>query len=257
MPAGSLIRRTAGWGYNTEPLKWHSMTDGQCFFCGEVYTKRGMNRHLRSCLPESDGECSACLLRAVGTHREDYWIHMLVRENVTLTKLDSYLREFWLECCNHLSSFQIGGTDYDNENPGIAGSAPQGREQSMGIPLGTALEDGGIDEFGYVYDWGSSTRLTLSVVETGGWELSEIASSSENDVSTGHDGILLVTRNDQPPRECRFCGEPAEYLCQECLMRRGPEAMYCEDCTDEHDCARPRFMPVVNSPRSGVCGYRG
>lgn len=233
------------------------MTDGQCFLCGEVYTKRGMNRHLRSCLPESDGESSVYLLRTVGTHRDDYWIHTLLGEDVRLGQLDSFLRKFWLECCHHLSSFQIGRTDYDNENPGILGSRPQGRGRSMDVRLGTALDGGRIEEFSYVYDWGSSTRLTLSIVETGDWELSEIHSSSENDVSTGYDGILLVTRNSQPPRECRSCGESAEYLCQECLLSRGPEAMYCEGCADEHDCRHPRLMPVVNSPRSGVCGYTG
>lgn len=28
------------------------MTDGTCVLCGDSYTKRGMTRHLRSCLAE-------------------------------------------------------------------------------------------------------------------------------------------------------------------------------------------------------------
>lgn len=33
----------------------------------------------------------------------------------------------------------------------------------------------------------------------------------------------------------------------------------CADCADDHgeECDRPAFLPVVNSPRSGVCGYTG
>lgn len=233
------------------------MTDGVCFVCGETYTKRGMNRHLRSCLPDPEGNDGAVLMRIVGTDRTDYWIHALVDEDVTLATLDSFLRGFWLECCQHLSSFQVGGVDYRNEHPGVRGSQPQGRGRSMDVTLDTALNGGRIEEFSYVYDWGSSTRLTLSVVETGAWDLSAIDATSEEDGSTGYDGVLLLTRNEQPERVCGSCGESATHICQACLMVRGPEAMYCEECAAEHDCGRPRFLPVMNSPRSGVCGYTG
>jgi len=127
----------------------------------------------------------------------------------------------------------------------------------MDISLGAVQDRHTIEEFSYVYDWGASTHLTLSVVDTGSWKLSRIISGSEKDRSTGYDGLLLLTRNEQPDRACTSCGEQAEQTCQECLMRRGPDALYCEACANEHDCEHPRFLPVVNSPRSGVCGYSG
>jgi hypothetical protein len=232
------------------------MTDGQCYLCGETYTKRGMNRHLRSCLPASEGETDSVVLRISGTHRDDYWIHTLVDQATTLVTMDSFLRDFWVECCGHLSTFQIGSVDYNNDNPGSPTSEPQ-RGQSMDVSLGAVLDRHTVEEFSYVYDWGSSTHLTLSVVETGRWDLSTLNSDSEEDVSTEYEGLLLLTRNDQPTRECTSCSEPAEQICQECLMRRGPDAFYCQACADDHDCAHPRFLPVVNSPRSGVCGYMG
>ncbi len=232
------------------------MTDGQCYLCGEMYTKRGMNRHLRSCLPTGGEGTNAVVLRIVGTYREDYWIHTLVDRETTLATLDSFLRRFWVECCNHLSTFEISGIDYNNDNPGTFGSRPQ-QGRSMDVELGTVMDQHTIEEFSYVYDWGSSTNLTLSVVDTGSWELSRIRSESEEDLSTGYDGVSLLTRNEQPDRECTTCGEQAKQICQECLVRRGPDALYCEACAHEHDCEHPRFLPVVNSPRSGVCGYRG
>ena len=232
------------------------MTDGQCYLCGETYTKRGMNRHLRSCLPEAEAGTSAVVLRITGTNRDEYWIHTLVDRETTLAALDTFLRDFWVECCHHLSTFEIGGTDYNNDNPGAFGSRPQ-QGRSMDISVGAVLDRHTVEEFSYVYDWGSSTHLTLSVVETGSWELSRISSDSVDSLSTGYNGLLLLTRNEQPDRECASCGEQAEEICQECLMRRGPDALYCEACAEEHDCDHPRFLPVVNSPRSGVCGYLG
>jgi hypothetical protein len=232
------------------------MTEGQCYLCGETYTKRGMNRHLRSCLPASEGGTDSVVLRVSGTHRDDYWIHTLVSRETTLATLDSFLRDFWVECCHHLSTFQLGDIDYNNDNPGMLGSEPQ-RGRSMDISLGEVLDRHTVEEFSYVYDWGSSTHLTLSVVETGSWVLSTIDPDSEEDVSTGDEGLLPLTRNEQPHRECADCGESAAQICQGCLMRRGPDTVYCQTCADDHECDRPRFLPVVNSPRSGVCGYTG
>ena len=232
------------------------MTDGQCYLCGETYTKRGMNRHLRSCLPAPETGTNAVVLRISGTQRSDYWIHTLLDRETTLLTLDSFLREFWVECCHHLSSFEVAGTDYKNDSPGVLGAKSQ-RGQSMDISLGTVLDRHTAEEISYVYDWGSSTNLTLSVVETGQLELSTLASDSEEDISTSHEGLLLLTRNELPDRECASCGDAAEQICQGCLHRRGPDALYCQACADGHDCGRPQFLPVVNSPRSGVCGYTG
>jgi len=232
------------------------MTDGQCYLCGETYTKRGMNRHLRSCLTTGKEGTNAVVLRITGTHRGDYWIHTLIDRETTLATLDSFLRDFWVECCHHLSTFDISGTDYNTDNPGAFGSRPQ-RGRSMDVSLGTVQDRHTIKEFSYVYDWGSSTHLTLSVVETGSWKLSSISSESKEDPPIGYDGLLLLTRNEQPDRECSTCGGQAEQICQECLMRRGPDAFYCEACADEHDCEHPRFLLVMNSPRSGICGYPG
>lgn len=127
----------------------------------------------------------------------------------------------------------------------------------MDISLGDVLDRHTVEEFSYVYDWGSSTHLTVSIVEIGSWMLSMIDSDSEEDTSTGYQGLSLLTRNEHPQRECTSCGDPADQICQGCLRRRGPDALYCQACADDHNCDRPQFLPVMNSPRSGVCGYTG
>jgi hypothetical protein len=67
------------------------MTDGECYICGDSYTKRGMSRHLQACLPESDESTTTYHLRIVGAQRSDYWLHLLVEAETALSNLDSFL----------------------------------------------------------------------------------------------------------------------------------------------------------------------
>jgi hypothetical protein len=54
------------------------MTDGDCYLCGESYTKRGMSRHLRSCLPGLSDGTTTYHLRIMGAQRPGYWLHLLL-----------------------------------------------------------------------------------------------------------------------------------------------------------------------------------
>lgn len=35
------------------------------------------------------------------------------------------------------------------------------------------------------------------------------------------------------------------------------EGWLCESCAKNHECDEDMFLPVLNSPRTGVCGYTG
>lgn len=233
------------------------MTDGTCFLCDDTHTKRGMTRHLQSCLPAevTDGETSVTLLRIVSERRPDYWIHVAVDRTTTLARLDEFLREFWVECCNHLSSFTIDERHYERpfEEDRPAGLGPP--PQSMDVLLDDILSEE-TDSFAYEYDFGSTTALTLEVVDTGAWDIDELERTLVADESPVPE-VTVLTRNDQPERRCEACGDLADVLCQTCLQSPEDDAYFCEDCADDHDCAHLMFLPVVNSPRSGVCGYRG
>lgn len=44
---------------------------------------------------------------------KDYCLYIAIDIDLTLKNLDDFLRNIWLECCGHLSSFTIDGVNYD------------------------------------------------------------------------------------------------------------------------------------------------
>lgn len=51
------------------------------------------------------------LLRVEGEHGL-YWLGVEAKASARLRHLDQFLRRIWLECCGHLSKFEIAGVDY-------------------------------------------------------------------------------------------------------------------------------------------------
>lgn len=154
-----------------------------------------------------------------------------------LRALDDYLRDLWLECCGHLSMFEIGGRTYSMEPDllGIDGGTAAG---STSVPIADVLQPG--DGARHLYDMGSTTELQVRCL----------------DHRPGHDDeIRLLARNALPEIECSSCGAPATTLCTECSWDGAGHL--CDACTGEHPCDDELFLPVVNSPRFGVCGYTG
>ena len=47
---------------------------------------------------------------------KDYWLIVEASENTTLKELDWFIRDIWVECCEHLSAFTIHGEQYES-NP--------------------------------------------------------------------------------------------------------------------------------------------
>jgi hypothetical protein len=97
-------------------------------------------------------------------------------------------------------------------------------------------------EFEHVYDMGSSTELELKVIEI-------ISSCPKKE-------ITLLMRNDPPPFSCASCKKAPDTICSMCGETT------CADCSEDHSCAVDEgdtymLMPLVNSPRAGVCGYEG
>src|SRR5262245_60119224 len=108
-----------------------------------------MSRHLASCAPARDGKGPRHLfvqLRIEGAEDHRYWLQVEPQQNAALQQLDSLLRRVWLECCDHLSAFRIGG-----------------RELDMDSKVGAVFRSEGL-RFQHEYDFGSTTTLKGQVL---------------------------------------------------------------------------------------------
>ena len=112
-------------------------------------------------------------------------------------------------------------------------------EELMTRSLGSKLEPGMV--FSHEYDFGSTTELTVRVI-------------AKYSAPVIKGPIKILARNEPPPIQCSVCEKPATQFCQECGS--GMTAL-CEACTSQHKCGEDMLVPLVNSPRSGVCGYCG
>jgi hypothetical protein len=112
----------------------------------------------------------------------------------------------------------------------------------MSAQIGEALRPAG-GELRYEYDFGSTTTLAITAV-------------GERRGRIGRPAVRLLARNSPPALMCARCGKPATFICPYCLGESN--GLVC----DAHRSAHQRedeeaFLPVVNSPRMGVCGYTG
>jgi hypothetical protein len=220
-----------------------STSFGICQLCGERASKAAMTRHLASCGPSHDSRsgspCELLYLRAEAKGAPRFWINLEIKADSPLRKLDDLLRKVWLECCGHMSAFEIGGLRYsvvvDNE------FGVDRNERSMNAKVSHILRAG--QRFSYEYDFGSTTYLTLRVL------------GARRGV-VGRPAARLLARNEPPVWACAVCGDPATLVCPFCVYERDP--FCCPKHAAEHECGDGHaFLPVVNSPRMGVCGYTG
>jgi hypothetical protein len=213
---------------------------GTCTFCHRELSKASMTRHLQSCEQRiaMQGEGSrqkakkikAFHLTVEGYRLPMYWMHLEVAAGTTLATLDRFLRDTWLECCGHLSAFEIGGVRYSVDAGG----------KSMQVHLEQVLTPG--QTCSYEYDFGSTTELMLKVI-------------SEDEVDMKGRALQILARNTLPIVACDECGKPATTTCTQCLYE--DQGYLCDPCAKDHECGEEMLVPRVNSPRAGVCGYTG
>lgn len=230
-------------------------TYGVCAVCGYRTDKAGMTRHLAKPHAQDSAAGQPVLqyhLRVEGANGL-YWLHVEARANARLRHLDQFLRRIWLECCGHLSAFEIAGVDYQVklfpgdrwlESTFSLGFGP--RSRSMSARLGDVLSPG--LTFRYRYDFGSTTELRLKVVRA-------------YDGRALRTPIRLLARNEAVPWRCAQCGAVATEICA--LCGDYPEQIvFCAEHAQAHGADVHRgddaaFLPVVHSPRMGVCAYTG
>ena len=210
---------------------------GTCQYCSEETTKSGMTKHLAKCEKrfktiESAKQPAETIwhLRVQGAYSKAFWLDLEMRGSAPLEKLDHYLRAIWLECCGHLSEFTIGG--WGGTTIGKA------RKATSVFATGVVLR--------HLYDFGTTSETDIQVVG----------------FRTGHPlskhPIYLMARNSSPEALCEECGQPASWLCIECLNEDDKTGFLCDEHVEGHpheNYGEP--MRLVNSPRTGMCGYDG
>jgi hypothetical protein len=212
------------------------ISNGTCSICGGVFSKTVMTKHLASCRGDktASGTKKTFHLVIEGRGLPEYWIHVEAAAGASLAALDGFLRNIWLECCGHLSAFRIGAETYMSHPESGMG------DRSMNIALNKVLSKG--TKFFHEYDFGTTTELVLKVV-------------GEREVENSRKSVLLLARNDPPAMNCVSCGKPAVRVCAECIY--DGSGLLCKECAKEHECGEEVQLPVVNSPRVGMCGYCG
>jgi hypothetical protein len=156
-------------------------------------------------------------------------MYVEVLEYTTLADLDQFLRHIWLECCGHLSEFNIYGHRF-------SGDTEEG-ESPTKVSIAEVLRVG--DTFSYTYDFGSSTYLSCRVLSVRRGSMKK--------------RIQVLARNHLPELFCVECQKAASSNCIWC-----GEGI-CRTCVKKHNCGNGKCecRPFVNSPRAGVCGYEG
>lgn len=214
---------------------------GSCSYCGESIAKGSMSRHLAACAKRQEAIANAdpkngvaeplLHLRVQSEDSTEMWLDLEMRSSATLKKLDDYLRAIWLECCGHLSQFTVGGA-------------------WSGTKIGMARKTGAIFGVGvqltHIYDFGTSSETSIKYI------------GQRTGIPTTKHPIALLARNLMPEAQCIECGKPAKWLCMECLYEDDVMGFLCDEHAEDHpheDYGDP--VPLVNSPRVGMCGYTG
>ncbi len=221
--------------------------EGICRFCLETFSGAAMSRHLVACKAKKENDTREAekaktkypIYHIKISSYGDYWLHIEMKAASKLRELDDFIRNIWLECCGHLSMFNINGVEYeDTEGQSGFDYSWVKDVKSLDTSLVKAMNVG--DKFAYEYDFGSTTYVEGKVIAARQGVLNE--------------PVRILARNNSYIFKCAECGEQATDYCTDC------EAFLCEGClSDEeiHECGEEMALPIVNSPRMGECGYTG
>jgi hypothetical protein len=205
-----------------------STNSGFCALCGHRATKTTMMAHVEACVAAHDkiGQPQPLVvLRFAAVGEPRYWLVIEAKADAQLGHVDALLRQLWLECCGHMSAFRLGR-----------------RELAMTTATAIAFARAA-SKVEYEYDFGSTTALTGELV-------------GERHGSIGRASVRLLARNEPPVWPCGDCKAPATVVCPYCID--SDDGLFCDAHADVHEHAGEEvYLPVVNSPRMGVCAYTG
>ena len=177
------------------------------------------------------------------TGSSSYWLVLEASPTATWDHPDAFLCHTWVECCGHLSRFKHAGMAFAY---GVDGASEWAWNPSSMAHRTAETLTAGI-RFSDEHDFGTTTELVGRALE-----LVPGAQSGP--------AIEVLARNEPPVHACAEGGRSATTLCALCSQVARDPCWYCDARSEHHRCSDPGvayFLPVVNSPRAGLCGYGG
>ncbi len=207
-------------------------SQGKCVFCEQKYTQETIAEHLKKHLTEIETK------RIFNLGVKKYWhieveaaemfLHLLVSGAAKMQVIDQALRAIWLDCCGHMSQFSVNG-----------------KAVAMSRKVESVFSSAKVIE--HEYDFGSTTTVELK--------------AHKQYTMLFQESVILLSRNEPLKIMCHICGQaPATNICSVCIYEG--KCLFCDKCAKKHkktceDFADYAKMPVVNSPRMGICAYEG
>ncbi|MEI6420630.1 MAG: hypothetical protein WCP55_00305 [Lentisphaerota bacterium] len=228
-------------------------SEGHCNLCGKNFEGGKISGHLEECrgklfVEDKGAPANIMQISVYGRYNPEFWLQLAAWDGATLSDIDDFLRHAWLECCGHLSSFTIGGVRYeshpDYDDVGSEDGEDDflsfgGKTLSMSVKLNKVLGLGTV--LRHEYDFGTTTELELEVLD--------VFQASEPNAP-----VILLAHNLMPKIKCSTCEKNATLICSVCSY---DFLCFCKKCARKHECGEEMMLPLVNSPRTGMCGYEG
>lgn len=253
-------------------------SQGQCHVCGGEIRADDAAAHVQACfmgqvrsryrvrdMDESYARSQPIMLW-VRSQELRHWMMLVVQPTTSLRQLDQFLRNQWLECCGHMSHFEIGDVQYSACVPG-PGDPPmfdaalaEPNEQHMVHTVEETIASS--QRFHHEFDYGDTTCLNLEhvgVIPVPYQYLPEFINTSEASEGYSDDFITIIARNLHPER-CFVCDEVASWRYYENPYvflppeHGGPivaPPYFCDQCAPEGIA----MVILQNSPRAGVGCY--
>ena len=197
-----------------------------CTYCNKKFGCKKIHEHYIECIPMHNNSKTGYLVMFSGysISQKYYFMYTFIEETTKLSNIDKFLRNKWCECCNHKSEFKY---------------------MLSNIPKKTLINNFDIgDLIVYTYDFGSTTTIFIKILKK---IKSKNTNNTKNNIKPYVD-IDPVLYNDEHIINCTT---------ENCINKAIYYINYqplCFNCTEENEDNESKLL-IVNSPRTGECGY--
>ena len=251
---------------------------GWCHICGDVIRANDAKAHTQTCIMykaqrrytvrkmDKRYARSMPIMIWVRSEQLQHWMILVVQPTTSLRQLDHFLRDQWLECCGHLSQFEIGQTTYSScvpgpdDDPTFDNDLTEDNDQHMVHTVEETISHG--QRFNYEFDYGDTTCLNLEHVAALPIPYHYVPEFINPPRQAEHytEEFITVMARNRPTERCYTCRETAQWRYHENPYVEVPPEQgrpivappyFCNACAPD-DIA---LVALRNTPRSGVGCY--